>query len=476
MHMRVIHGTLPYEERYWKSLRVIKRNTLNLFGSSPIPIDPRQNLYNMFYVFGAPRGMNAGGEWILPPNPNKLKSDTVTLLNYVFDTDIHRISQNSTENKELIVDLMREFPGIPESATPSFNFALNLAKYLAESNGDKTSQIVHRWNAVASAIDRSRSVENFEHLSIGDDELDRNEPQIEESDEEAQLPSTVTAMPELGQMIELDRRFRLLRQMEESTDSLSIGDDELDRRFRLLRNEPQMEESTDSLSIGDDELDRRFRLLRNDTRAVMEESNEEAQLPNTVTASPVELPELVQMIVARIPFEDRSRTRLVNRTWNASVSYTTDENQKLFQRAFGKKPTSRFGMLLQYERYNNTENDYLTALERILKDPHVDPSKDNNYALRRAIYRGHLAVIDRLLQDPRVDPSANNNEVIKIASQRGYTSLVERLLQDPRVANSLSEIGSYCAEVQADAMGYTDIAKLLSDHCRRVKQNLRRDQ
>jgi hypothetical protein len=33
----------------------------------------------------------------------------------------------------------------------------------------------------------------------------------------------------------------------------------------------------------------------------------------------------------------------------------------------------------------------------------VDPSADNNYAVRQAAENGHLAVVDRLLEDNRVD-------------------------------------------------------------------------
>ena len=40
---------------------------------------------------------------------------------------------------------------------------------------------------------------------------------------------------------------------------------------------------------------------------------------------------------------------------------------------------------------------------------------------------------NRLLEDPRVDPSANNNEAIGIASAYGHLAIVNRLLADPRV-------------------------------------------
>jgi hypothetical protein len=93
----------------------------------------------------------------------------------------------------------------------------------------------------------------------------------------------------------------------------------------------------------------------------------------------------------------------------------------------------------------------------LLKDPRVDPSARNNEAIRLAIEIGgerfsrlikwwgtedwaisesstrHLCVVFLLLKDPRVDPSANDNEVIRRASYYGCINLIEFLLKDPRV-------------------------------------------
>ena len=45
----------------------------------------------------------------------------------------------------------------------------------------------------------------------------------------------------------------------------------------------------------------------------------------------------------------------------------------------------------------------------LLADPRVDPSADNNYAIRWAAYNGHTEVVRLLLADPRVDPGAIAN-------------------------------------------------------------------
>jgi ankyrin repeat protein len=63
----------------------------------------------------------------------------------------------------------------------------------------------------------------------------------------------------------------------------------------------------------------------------------------------------------------------------------------------------------------------------------VDPSANDNSAIRWASFNGHISVVDRLLQDKRVDPSVNDNSSIRMASENGHISVVDRLLQDKRV-------------------------------------------
>jgi hypothetical protein len=74
----------------------------------------------------------------------------------------------------------------------------------------------------------------------------------------------------------------------------------------------------------------------------------------------------------------------------------------------------------------------LELVNRLLQDPRVDPSADDNCAIQSASTNGYLAVVNRLLQDPRVDPSANNNYGIQMAAAEGHLAVVNRLLQDPR--------------------------------------------
>src|SRR3990172_12409974 len=72
-------------------------------------------------------------------------------------------------------------------------------------------------------------------------------------------------------------------------------------------------------------------------------------------------------------------------------------------------------------------------LVNILIETNFDPSADDNYAIRKASYHGHLNVVNRLLEDDRVDPSANDNYAIRWASNNGHLNVVNRLLEDNRV-------------------------------------------
>jgi hypothetical protein len=80
-----------------------------------------------------------------------------------------------------------------------------------------------------------------------------------------------------------------------------------------------------------------------------------------------------------------------------------------------------------------SSDGYISDVERLLQDPRVDPSYNDNCAIQAASIKSHLAVVERLLQDPRVDPSANYNRAMQWASFSGCLEVVERLLQDPRV-------------------------------------------
>ncbi len=67
-------------------------------------------------------------------------------------------------------------------------------------------------------------------------------------------------------------------------------------------------------------------------------------------------------------------------------------------------------------------------MKHFLVDPRINPSADNNGAIRYASLNGHCKVVKLLLADPRVNPSADDNYAIIQASGNGHTKVVKLLL------------------------------------------------
>jgi hypothetical protein len=67
------------------------------------------------------------------------------------------------------------------------------------------------------------------------------------------------------------------------------------------------------------------------------------------------------------------------------------------------------------------------VMKMLIKDPRIDPSANNNYAIRWASENGHTEIVKLLLNDNRVDPSDANNKAIQLASENGHTEIVELL-------------------------------------------------
>lgn len=57
----------------------------------------------------------------------------------------------------------------------------------------------------------------------------------------------------------------------------------------------------------------------------------------------------------------------------------------------------------------------IEAVKHFLADSSVDPSTDNNYAIRMASASGHTEVVRLLLTDCRVDPSDGENYAIRVS-------------------------------------------------------------
>ncbi len=82
-----------------------------------------------------------------------------------------------------------------------------------------------------------------------------------------------------------------------------------------------------------------------------------------------------------------------------------------------------------------SRNGRLETVVELLKDLQVDPSANDDEAIREASAWGHLEIVKLLLKDERVDPSANNNDAILLASSYGNPEIVKELLKDSRVVS-----------------------------------------
>lgn len=78
------------------------------------------------------------------------------------------------------------------------------------------------------------------------------------------------------------------------------------------------------------------------------------------------------------------------------------------------------------------ENNDAEAIGRLLADPRVNPTADDNHAIRRASESGYTDVVKRLLADRRVNPTDRNNYAIRMAAENGHVDVVKLLLVDPR--------------------------------------------
>jgi len=104
------------------------------------------------------------------------------------------------------------------------------------------------------------------------------------------------------------------------------------------------------------------------------------------------------------------------------------------------------------------ENIHLEVVKLLLANDKVDPSDDDNYAIRFASEKGHLEIVKLLLANDKVDPSDNNNYAIRFASENGHLEVVKLLLANDKVDPGA---GNNWAIGLASENGYVEIVKLL---------------
>jgi hypothetical protein len=102
--------------------------------------------------------------------------------------------------------------------------------------------------------------------------------------------------------------------------------------------------------------------------------------------------------------------------------------------------------------------DYPTMVELLLLDGRVDPSTENNSALRWASAQGHTSVVKMLLADTRCDATADNNYAIRWACAHGHADVVRELLLVPSVDPSADNNRAMRTACQA---GHKEVVQLL---------------
>lgn len=105
-----------------------------------------------------------------------------------------------------------------------------------------------------------------------------------------------------------------------------------------------------------------------------------------------------------------------------------------------------------------TTNNNPRVVELLLKDSRIDPTVCEWYIIHGVCIAGHIDIIKLFLNDKRFDPSVNNNIYIRCAAYCGFLELVKYLLQDTRVDPSADINSAICS---ATKKGHIEIVKLL---------------
>ena len=115
-----------------------------------------------------------------------------------------------------------------------------------------------------------------------------------------------------------------------------------------------------------------------------------------------------------------------------------------------------------------SHNGHLEVAKLLLTLPKVDPSADDNYAIRSSSRMGHLEVVKLLLTLPKVDPSADDNAAIRCASRNGNLDVVKLLLTRPEVDPGAR---NNAAIHEAGLYGHREVIEVLKEHSRMSGMN-----
>lgn len=89
-----------------------------------------------------------------------------------------------------------------------------------------------------------------------------------------------------------------------------------------------------------------------------------------------------------------------------------------------------------------------------------DELKIHPNCLLWAIHEGHIEIVKLLLQDYRVNPTYEDNLAIRLACDNGYTEIVKLLLTFPTVNPKVDD--NYCIRIAREE-GFEEIINLLEN-------------
>lgn len=103
--------------------------------------------------------------------------------------------------------------------------------------------------------------------------------------------------------------------------------------------------------------------------------------------------------------------------------------------AFGKVDINT--KFIDYCRSGNTN-----AVKTLLKDDRVNPSINNNYAIKIACEYNHVKIVELLLDDDRVNPADNDNVAIGIACLNGHIEVIKLLLTNKDIDTNIGLVNA----------------------------------
>jgi ankyrin repeat protein len=145
--------------------------------------------------------------------------------------------------------------------------------------------------------------------------------------------------------------------------------------------------------------------------------------------------------------------RPMSKQWYECVKTAVDKSDKDLIKILMKMKFNEISSIY----IPNIENN-IQVIELLLAEPSFDPNSNtkyitennnmyintpytndddrydyNTYLIVWAAQKGYTEIVKLLLADPRVDPTINNNNAVRFASEESHVEIVKLLLNDPRV-------------------------------------------